>query len=111
MTCGLCKQPIKGDERYVTDHYTCAADLHQSFRNDIEALTKEMVEWITAWKALVLLARDSRRQHYHCDDSYYCCPRCTSDDHGYPSSDKPCDCGADEWNSRVDAVLNVRKET
>jgi hypothetical protein len=35
MTCGLCKQPIRGDEWHVTDHYQCLADLHQSFRDDV----------------------------------------------------------------------------
>jgi hypothetical protein len=34
MTCGLCKQAIRGDERYVTDHYKCGAGLAQSFRAD-----------------------------------------------------------------------------
>ncbi len=30
MTCGLCKRPIRGDENYVIDHYTCSAELQQS---------------------------------------------------------------------------------
>lgn len=39
MTCGLCKQPIRGDERYTTDHYQCGADLTQSWRTDLDAMT------------------------------------------------------------------------
>lgn len=35
MTCGLCKQPIRGDERYTTDHYRCGAELTTSFQKDI----------------------------------------------------------------------------
>lgn len=38
MNCGLCKQPIRGDERFTTDHYNCGVVLHQSFRDDVAAL-------------------------------------------------------------------------
>ncbi len=41
MKCGLCKQPIRGDENYVTDHYKCSADLAQSFRADIAKVEAE----------------------------------------------------------------------
>ena len=41
MNCGRCKQPIRGDERYVTDHYRCAAEMDQSFLADIEKLTAQ----------------------------------------------------------------------
>lgn len=73
----------------------------------------------------------SRREHYHCDDSWYCCGKCTHPDHGaddwlddgtetvkpgrpeYPSSHDGeaarqsgvCNCGADAWNARVEAAL------
>lgn len=49
MNCGLCKQPIRGDERYVTDHYKCSADLHQSFRDDISELLRIAKEATNGW--------------------------------------------------------------
>lgn len=82
---------------------------------------------------LMQLARDSRREHYHCDDSWFCCGKCTHPDHGLCNQTKEedhehdascyvgshvgynartsgvCNCGADEWNARVDAVLEGRK--
>lgn len=45
MTCGLCKQPIRGDEHYVTDHYKCSAEVAQSLRSDaakVDAETKAL---------------------------------------------------------------------
>jgi ribose 5-phosphate isomerase len=49
MTCGLCKKPIRGDERYVTDHYKCAVDMDQSF-------IAERDELLTALKGVVRVA-------------------------------------------------------
>jgi len=62
---------------------------------------------------LTELLRESKRGHHHCDDSWYCCPKCDSPDHpgGPPSlgaertGKDECDCGADEWNAKVDAAL------
>ena len=59
------------------------------------------------------LLRESKRQHYHCDDSWYCCPRCDCPDHpsGPPSlgaertGKDECDCGATKWSAKVDAAL------
>lgn len=54
---------------------------------------------------LEALLRESKREHLHCDDSYYCCNKCDSPDHYEPSPHEPCTCGADEWNKRVDEAL------
>lgn len=60
---------------------------------------------------LLALLAESRRGHYHCDDSHYCCPMCTSPDHvGLVEGEvhtpgKPCDCGADAWNAKIDEAL------
>jgi len=84
---------------------------------------------------LVALLREARREHYHCNDSWYCCGKCTHSDHVLCDGDEEdhehnaacylgshkgeaartsgiCNCGADAWNARVDAVLggtNARK--
>lgn len=68
--------------------------------------------------ALEALLADARRTHYHCEDSWYCCPQCTHPDHGLAPGEicggnsnrdsKPsdaCNCGAAEWNARVNAAL------
>ena len=75
---------------------------------------------------LVSLLRESKREHYHCDDGWYCCGKClcrcssTAKDHEHfledcwPASHGGeaarvggvCNCGADAWNRRVDAALS-----
>lgn len=60
---------------------------------------------------LVKALKGSRREHYHCEDSFYCCPRCKHSDHGTNDAgdiwnpDMKCICGADELNERIDKVL------
>lgn len=58
---------------------------------------------------LTALLEESRRKHYHCDDSYYCCKACAHPDHPSKWIDpsEPCTCGASDWNSRLDAALAV----
>lgn len=75
---------------------------------------------------LMNLLRESKREHYHCEDSWYCCGKCDHDchyrgaeDHEHDEDCYPnthdgegartngvCNCGADAWNARVDAVLD-----
>jgi len=70
-------------------------------------------------KPLLDLVRESKREHHHSPDGDIrdgtCCPQCCcelwpddpeGDFEPSPNSDKPCDCGADAWNARVDAALN-----
>ena len=70
---------------------------------------------------LIALLQESRREHYHFGGDIPgtdCCPRCTCqcwpadpepDFEPEPNSKLPCDCGADAWNARVEAVLGGRK--
>ena len=58
----------------------------------------------------IALLRQAKRNHYHCDDCWYTCPK---HEDGCCNDDKPkdvCDCGADEWNAKVDAVLKRHDE-
>jgi hypothetical protein len=51
-------------------------------------------------RALLL---ESKRSHVVCEDCWYSCPasgECCKPDHG-----GKCDCGADEWNAKVDIAL------
>ena len=61
---------------------------------------------------------ESKREHLHCDDSWYCCGACRHSDHGLVDGESigegwhrdgggKCTCGASEWNSRVDAELKT----
>ena len=80
---------------------------------------------------LLELLKESKREHYHCDDSWYCCRACRHPDHmlaegenigssvvgGLTFEPGVCTCGASEWNAKVDAalqepgkVLKVRSE-
>lgn len=71
---------------------------------------------------LLSLLRESRRHHYHCDDSWYCCGKCVNPDHSHGEEDYPashegeaartagvCNCGADDWNAKIDAVLQAKQ--
>lgn len=74
---------------------------------------------------LITVVRASRRSHYHCEDSWYCCGKCThqcdnyEEDHEHDEScyvhshdgeaartKGVCNCGADAWNARIDAALD-----
>lgn len=50
------------------------------------------------------LAVLAKRSHYYCEDSWYSCPKaedgCANDSRG-----SECDCGADEHNAEVDALM------
>jgi hypothetical protein len=82
-----------------------------------------LVSWIAAVidqarAPLVSLLRESKRSHFHCDDSWYCCRACRHPDHGLeedehlgknPDSvlcDGSCTCGVDAWNKKIDEVLS-----
>lgn len=51
------------------------------------------------------LAALARRHHAYCEDSWYSCPK---DEDGCANDQWPkgvCNCGADEHNAKVDALL------
>ena len=74
---------------------------------------------------LLELLKESKREHDHCDDTWYCCRACRHPDHMLadgehlctylserwdPSNDKnikdgDCTCGASEWNAKVNDTL------
>ena len=76
-------------------------------------------------EGLFELLKESKREHYHCDDCWYCCRACRHDDHqlvdgehlgegcytwptashSYRHNPGVCTCGAAEWNAKVDAAL------
>lgn len=57
MTCGLCKQPIQGDQAYHSVHYRCDADLTNSWRSDLikaevqrDEAVKLLRDIVNAWE-------------------------------------------------------------
>ena len=71
---------------------------------------------------LLELLKESKREHYHCDDSWYCCGACRHQNHmlvegehvgmipiGVEIGVKPgtCTCGAAEWNAKVDHAIRT----
>lgn len=55
------------------------------------------------------LLKQSKRSHYYCEDPWYSCPKaeegCADD-----SKEDVCDCGAEDWNAKVDAALSPQRE-
>lgn len=91
---------------YIESEY-CSKPRHPPTVDRVAAIIATFAE------PLMKALRDSKQEHYHCDDSFYCCPQCdcisrgcTPDLEPTPNnSDKPCTCGADAENARIDAVL------
>ena len=78
-------------------------------------------------QAVMVLLPKLKREHSHCDDSWYCCRACRHSDHGlyegehlgeghdtkpFVTSFKPgdCTCGAAELNAKADDVLRMFDE-
>lgn len=54
---------------------------------------------------IVAFLKEAKRGHYYCEDCWYSCPKAPE---GCCDDQKPknvCDCGADEWNAKVDAMI------
>lgn len=68
-------------------------------RSDAECMANARL--IAAAPELLALVKKSRRSHYECEDCWYSCATLTCDEH----RKGPCDCGADEWNAAIDAVI------
>lgn len=55
---------------------------------------------------VIALLREAKREHRYCEDSWYSCPK-DSDGCCDESQGDRCNCGADEWNARIDAALTA----
>ena len=60
----------------------------------------------SAVRELVDKLRESRIEHYYCEDTWYNCPAYTEEDEVV---DGECDCGADKWNMKIDELLTHYK--
>jgi hypothetical protein len=100
--------------QYIASEYDLDRGRHAAAR--VERLAAIIA---TFAQPLMDTLRASRRGHFHCDDSWYCCPQCNCSDHGLAEGETiganhsrnavpsdVCTCGADEWNKRVDAALD-----
>ncbi len=51
------------------------------------------------------LLRESKRYHRYCEDGWYSCPK--EADGCLDEREDECNCGADEWNTKVDNELGI----
>ena len=49
-----------------------------------------------------------KRGHYYCDDCWYSCPK-AEDGCCDEGAGEDCNCGADEWNARIDLLMKELK--
>lgn len=61
-------------------------------------------------QSIAELACLARKQHYYCEDSWYSCPKAT-DGCANDSAGDECNCGADEHNANVDALMQQLKSS
>ena len=63
-------------------------------------------------KDILVFLEGSRREHYYCEDCYYTCPL-HPEELEYSSwhdDNKKCNCGANEYNAKLDKIiLSVKK--
>jgi hypothetical protein len=50
-----------------------------------------------------------KRDHYYCDDCWYSCPK-AEDGCCDERAGEDCNCGADEWNARIDLLMKELEE-
>jgi hypothetical protein len=80
---------------------------------EIERLYREKAEAIDEVVRLRGLLLKSKRPHLDCEDAWYSCPK-SADGCANEFAGTGCTCGADQWNSEVDASLSAadqHKET
>ena len=116
----------KGNSGTVQDWATrCARKIWDEVDNkDVTVPHLAAIITVFAEPLLQLLAP---REHYHCNDSWYCCGKCVNPDHGSGFLDDEwpldshdgesarisgvCNCGADEWNKKLEKALDRVEET
>ncbi len=96
-------------EEKELDHVEGIIRRHCPFKQDVAYVLLDEA------KRLADLLVESKRDHTHCDDSWYCCGKCRAADHllsadEWLSSNRyrtggVCSCGADAWNKRVDEII------
>jgi len=64
--------------------------------DDVDAEVQRLRELLVA----------SKRSHYVCEDCWYSCPKSGECCNEFRKQDE-CDCGADEWNAKVDTALST----
>lgn len=78
------------------------ADISHDEPNEYKTLLRFLD--LAALEAALALLSESKQAHHECEDRWYSCPKadggCADDRRG-----PECDCGADEWNAKVDAAL------
>jgi hypothetical protein len=87
---------------------------HDAVGDALAALCRQTIGVLQQERTLLA---ESVREHYHCEDSWFCCGKCTHPDHDgeYPHThdgeaarvEGVCNCRADAWNAKVEAALGA----
>lgn len=79
----------------------------QPTRDDYERLALDLQQMAERIAALEALLRESKREHHvNEEEGYY---SCASLQPKRSALFGPCDCGADDWNARVDNLLGEQR--
>lgn len=88
------------------------ANLIEQLQQELAACDRERLHLATKIaderELIIELASLARKQHYYCEDSWYSCPKAT-DGCANDSVGDECNCGADEHNAKVDALMQQLK--
>lgn len=91
----------------------------QSQEERVSLIRRDLFARIASYiESLESALKQSKREHYHCDDSWYCCGKCQHGDHllcigEYLDSHDGeaarvsgvCNCGTDLYNKTIDSIL------
>ena len=81
------------------------ADIADSHRRQAEMLADRVRELEARLEKAREFAESTRRQHTYCEDNYHSCPQ--HEDSPWYGDGRPCDCGADAFNNRLNAFLTT----
>lgn len=92
-------------------------NLHkEGYMKDLQVQICRQMNYDQLERAVYLLTntlKSLRIKHYECEDGWYSCPKSDSyfgkDYEDYPIEERPCLCGADEQNQKIDTVLDILK--
>jgi hypothetical protein len=99
------------EELYNSSDYCWLAEQYEALEADCSILNRELlilsVELARRDEIIARLKETLptfKRGHYYCDDCWYSCPK-AEDGCCDERAGKDCNCGADEWNARIDLLM------
>lgn len=88
--------------------FACSANLVEQLQQELVKCDRERLRLANKiadqCQLIEELASLARKQHYYCEDRWYSCPK-EADGCANEAAGEECDCGADEHNAEVDALM------